>query len=68
MTCRCICCSGGSRPSGKVGGGGHPDPEMRGGGQSPKTFFSAPLALVWSKNKGGRWPLCCHCVVTCGRQ
>ena len=30
--------SGGSRPSYK-GGPGHPDPEIRGGGQSPKNFF-----------------------------
>ena len=30
------------------GGGGHPDPEMRGGG-SQKNFFQAS---VWSKNKG----------------
>ena len=32
-------------------GGGHPDPEIR-SGQSPKKFFSALLASVWSKNKG----------------
>ena len=63
MTCRCICCSGGSRPSGIKGGGwGEVIQSLR---QSPKTFFSAPLALVWSKNKGGRWPplglpLCCN--------
>ena len=72
MTCRCICCSGGSRPSGKAGGGGgggHPDPEISRGDSLQKHFFSAPLALVWSKNKGGRWPpWVCHCVVTCGRQ
>ena len=30
------------------GGGGHPDPEMR-GGQSPKK-------AVWAKNKGGVGP------------
>ena len=56
MTCRCICCSGGSRPSGKAGGGGggHPDPEISRGDSLQKHFFSAPLALVWSKNKGGR--------------
>ena len=48
--------SGGSRPSDKGGGGGggdgHPDPEIRRG--SPKKFFSAHRASVWSKNKGGR--------------
>ena len=46
--------SGGSRPSGKGGGGcGHPDPEIRGGGGRPqKKFFSARRALFWSKNKG----------------
>ena len=36
------------------GKGGHPDPEIRGeGGWSPKKFFSALQASVWSKNKGG---------------
>ena len=46
------------------GGGGHLDPEIRGGGQSPKKCFSALRASVWSKNKwgeggrgGGRAPL-----------
>ena len=35
-------------------GGGHPDPEIRwAGGHSPKKFFSALRASVWSKNKGG---------------
>ena len=48
--------SGGSRPSYK-GGPGHPDPEIRGGGQSPKKFFSALRASVWSKNKGRARPL-----------
>ena len=38
---------------GGVGGGGHPDPEIRGGGRSPKIFFSARQSSVWSKNKGG---------------
>ena len=36
------------------GGGGHPDPDpyrIR-GARSQKTFFSAPWASVWSKNKG----------------
>ena len=47
--------SGGSRTSDKGGGGGgHPDPEIREG--SPKTFFSALWASVWSKNKGGVGP------------
>ena len=36
------------------GGGGHPDPEIRGGGgQSLKKCFSALRVSVWSKNKGG---------------
>ena len=52
--------SGGSRPSDKGGGGGGggaviPDPEIRGGPVSKKTF-SALRASVWSKNKGGRVP------------
>ena len=37
--------SGGSRPSGRAGGGGdHPDPEIRGVG-SQKPFFFDPLGL-----------------------
>ena len=49
------------------GGGGHSDPEIRGGGVS-KNCFSGLRASVWSKNKGG-WgarapsldpPLCGH--------
>ena len=45
-------CSGASRPSDKGGGGGHPDPEIRGGPVSKKIFrpFRPPF---WSKNKGG---------------
>ena len=31
--------SGGSTPSDKVGGGGHPDPEIRGGGRLKKIFM-----------------------------
>ena len=31
--------SGGSRPSGKGGGTGHPDPEIRGRTRSQKNFF-----------------------------
>ena len=39
-------------PDLQMGGrGGHPDPEIRGGG-SPKKLFSALWASVWSKNKG----------------
>ena len=35
------------------GGGCQPDPEIRGGGaRSPKKFYSALRASVWSKNKG----------------
>ena len=35
-------------------GGGHPDPQKRGGTRSPKKIFSALRALVWCKSKGGR--------------
>ena len=48
--------SGGSRPSDKKGGIGHPDPEIRLGGRSPKQFFLALRALFWSKNKGDAPP------------
>ena len=34
------------------GGGGHTDPQKRGGGLQ-KNSFSAPRASVWSKTKGG---------------
>ena len=34
-------------------GGGHPDPEMRGGGAASKRIFVGPLGFIWSKNKGG---------------
>ena len=34
------------------GGGGHPDPEIRGGAGLRKCFFSALRSSVWSKNKG----------------
>ena len=34
------------------GGGGHPDPEITGGGLQ-KDFFFALRASFWSKNKGG---------------
>ena len=38
-------------------GGGHPDTEIRGGGDwSQKFFFSALRASVWSKYNGGRAP------------
>ena len=50
--------SGGSRPSDMGGGGGedgHPDPEIT-EGRSPKNFFSALRASVWSKNNGGPGP------------
>ena len=39
------------------GGGGHPDPEIS-GGWSPKNFFAALRASVWSTNK-------CVCVCVC---
>ena len=32
---------------------GHPDPEIRGVGRSPKRFVSALRASFWSKNKRG---------------
>ena len=38
------------------GGPGHPDPEIRGGGWSPKKYFLALWASVWSKNKRGGCP------------
>ena len=49
--------TGRSRPldeEGGGGGGGHPDPDIR--GQSPKKNFSALLASVWSKDRGGQAP------------
>ena len=36
------------------GGGGHPDPEVR--GRPGLNFFSTLRASVWSKNKGGGSP------------
>ena len=36
----------------RVGGSGHPDPEIRGRAVYQNTF-SAPWAPVWSKNRGG---------------
>ena len=48
--------NGGSRPSDRGGGGaGHLDPEIR-GSASPKKFFPAFWASVWSKNKRGAGP------------
>ena len=41
----------------KGGGGGHPDTEIS-GGWSPKNFFAALRASVWSTNK-------CVCVCVC---
>ena len=35
------------------GRGGHPDPDIRGGGAVSKKNVSALWASVWSKNKGG---------------
>ena len=40
----------------REGGGGHPDPEIRGGGAVSKKFFSLLRVSFWSKNKGGRAP------------
>ena len=42
-------------PDLEIRGGGHLDPEIR-GGTVFKTFFSALRASVWSKNKGGAGP------------
>ena len=39
-----------------MGGGGHPDPEIRGGGSLKIFFFWALRASFWSKNKGGGLP------------
>ena len=36
--------------------GGHPDPQMGGGGAFSKKFLSALQASVWSENKGGLGP------------
>ena len=49
------CHSGGSRPSDKGGGGGHPHPGIR-EGWSQKKLFSALRASVWSKSKRGTGP------------
>ena len=45
-------CTGGSRTSDK-GGGGHPDPEIR-GGSPPKFFFRLFGPQFRSNNKGER--------------
>ena len=45
-----------SRPSDRGGGGGHPDPEIRGVGAVLKNTFSALRASVWSKSNGGSRP------------
>ena len=63
--------SGGSRPSDKGGGGGgHPDPEIRGEVGLKKNSFSALRASAWSKNKGegphGPLPWIRHCIITSG--
>ena len=44
---------GGSRPSDKEGGAGHPEPEIRAGPRLKKNIFSALRASFWSKNKVG---------------
>ena len=48
--------SGEGGGGGGGGGGGLSDPDIRGGGPSQKTIFSALRASVWSKDKGGRTP------------
>ena len=42
-------CSGRSRPSDTGGGGGHPDPEIRGGAPVSKINFFGPSSLVSEK-------------------
>ena len=44
--------SDGSRTSHKGEEGGHPDPEIGGGGAAGLKKFFGPLGPVWSKNKG----------------
>ena len=44
-------CSGGSRPSDKGRGAGHPDAEIRGEGAVSKKNFPALQASFWSKNQ-----------------
>jgi len=51
----CIFFRGGCRRSDKGVGGRYLNPEI-GRGWSPKNFFSALQASVWSKNKGGSGP------------
>ena len=40
----------------RCGGGGHPDPKIRGDPLPPKNFFRPLRASFWSKNKGGGAP------------
>ena len=40
----------------EIRGGGHPDPYIRGGGQSPKKIFSAPRTSVCLKIRGAPPP------------
>ena len=51
-------------PDLQMGGGGHPDTEIRGGGSLKKNFL-ALWASVWSKNKGGPGPIpwISHCLL-----
>ena len=58
----CVHLSGGSRPTDKRGGGGHSDPEIRGGG-GLKIFFTAFRGSVWSKKRGSAGP-CPGCATT----
>ena len=48
-------CSGGSRPSDKGGGGGHPGPEIRGRDGVQKNFFRFFGPQVGLKIGGGGW-------------
>ena len=50
-------------PDLQMGGGGHPDPEIR-GGRSPKKFFRPFGPHFGRKIRGGPWPLpwILHCI------
>ena len=42
------------------GGGGHPDPEIKGGGAVSKKFFSAPFGSQFGLKVSGGAPRICH--------
>ena len=43
-------------PDLQIRGGGHPDPEIKGGTRSPQKFFPALRASFFSKIRGGAGP------------